>query len=69
MAVELAGEIAANGPLAVQLTKALMPAAVADHPTAGRASAEQAATIFQSADAAEGAAAFIEKRPPRFTGH
>lgn len=67
-AVTLADEIAANGPLAVQLTKALLRAAVTEGPSAGRATPEQLAQIFRSADAREGATAFMEKRPPNFTG-
>ncbi len=68
-ALALADEVAANGPLAVQLTKALMRAAVTDSPTGGRATPEQMSTVFQSTDAREGAAAFMEKRSPNFTGH
>jgi enoyl-CoA hydratase len=68
-AVALADEVAANGPLAVQLTKALLRGAVTDQPSAGRATPEQMSRVFQSADAAEGAGAFMEKRPPNFTGH
>lgn len=68
-AVALADEVAANGPLAVQLTKALLRGAVTDQPSAGRATPEQTSQVFQSTDAAEGAAAFMEKRPPNFTGH
>ena len=67
-ATTLAAEVAANGPLGVQLTKRLMRAAVTRGPEAGRATPEEAAALFASADAAEGAAAFLEKRPPRFTG-
>lgn len=68
-AVALADEVAANGPLAVQLTKALLRGAVTDQPSAGRATPEQMSQVFQSTDAVEGAAAFMEKRPPNFTGH
>lgn len=68
-AVALADEVGANGPLAVQLTKALMRAAVTEGPPAARATPEQMATVFQSSDAREGAIAFMEKRPPSFTGH
>lgn len=67
-AVALADEVAANGPMAVQLTKTLMRAAVTNQPSAGRASPKHLAQIFQSADAREGASAFMEKRPPTFTG-
>ncbi len=67
-ATELAGEIAANGPLAVQLTKSLLRAAVTDGPGAGMATPEQQQAIFASADAKEGATAFMEKRTAVFVG-
>ena len=67
-ALELAGRVAANGPLGVALTKRLMRAAVQLGPEHGRATAEESAVVFGSEDAKEGAAAFMEKRPPRFTG-
>lgn len=68
VALALASEVAANGPLAVQLTKRLMRDAVGLGPTQGRATPEQAAGVFRSEDANEGAAAFLEKRPATFTG-
>jgi enoyl-CoA hydratase len=67
-AIELAEEIAANGPIGVQVTKRLMRASVTDGPAAGRAGPADIAAVFQSADAREGATAFVEKRPPNFTG-
>lgn len=67
-AVAMAAEIAENGPLGVQLTKVLMRAAVSVGPDAGHASADQQDTVFQSADAREGATAFMEKRAPNFSG-
>ncbi len=67
-AVSLADEIAANGPLGVQLTKELMRAAVTDGPAGGKATPEQMNRVFRSDDAREGAAAFMEKRPASFTG-
>jgi enoyl-CoA hydratase len=67
-ALALAGEVAANGPLGVQLTKQLMRDAVTVGPQSGRATPEQNSSIFSSQDAVEGATAFMEKRPPRFTG-
>lgn len=68
-AMARADEVAATGPLAVQLTKALMRGAVTEGPAAGCATPGQMDEVFQSADAREGARAFMEKRPPSFTGH
>jgi len=66
---ELAGEIAANSPLAVQGTKAVLRACK------GRSIAEGLdyvavwnAAFVQSSDLGEAMAAFAEKRAPRFTG-
>jgi enoyl-CoA hydratase len=65
----MAAEIAANSPLAVQGTKAVLRAG------AGRSVAEALdyvavwnAAFFPSNDVAEAMAAFVEKRRPRFTG-
>lgn len=66
VALELAETIAANGPLGVQLTKKLMRRAAAA-PDA-MASPDEMQSVFGSADAREGAAAFMEKREPRWTG-
>ena len=64
----LAGEITANGPLAVRMTKRVMseaPTWVAQEVWARqRALLEQ---VIASNDAREGALAFAEKRPPRWT--
>ena len=67
-AIALAEEIAANAPLAVALAKEIVY-------DAGRLLhvdiaewRERAAPIFASNDAREGATAFAEKRPPKFTG-
>jgi enoyl-CoA hydratase len=68
-ATDLAAEVAANGPLGVQLTKKLMRDAVASGADAGRATPEQNRAVFTSEDAREGAAAFMEKRPAAFSGH
>ena len=64
-ALRLAAKIAANGPLAVRTTKHLVAGS-------GSWSAEQAwavqdeqlLVVVESADAKEGAAAFVDKRPP-----
>jgi enoyl-CoA hydratase/carnithine racemase len=68
-AVRLAAEIAGHAPLAVRTAKWLVDAS-ADWP-AEEAFARQApytAAVRESADAAEGARAFVEKRPPVWTG-
>ena len=65
---ELAAEIAANAPLAVQASKAVMGAAPGW--TAADRFARQEELIGPvraSADAKEGARAFAEKRPPAWT--
>ncbi len=67
---ETAAVIAANAPLAVQASKAVMTG-VADW-SQGEQFARQEELIGPvrtSADAREGARAFAEKRPPRWTGH
>ena len=66
---ELAAAIAANGPLAVRATKSVV-AGAAGWP-AGEFWERQRAIVepvFASDDAREGALAFAEKRPPRWTG-
>ncbi len=66
-ALALAETLAAQAPLAVGQIKRVSANADLD---AGIA-AEQAAfaEVFASADAREGIAAFLEKRPPEFSGH
>jgi enoyl-CoA hydratase/carnithine racemase len=68
-ALELAAQIAANGPLAVAASKRI----VAEAPgwPAGEEwtrQAEIAGPVRESEDAREGARAFAEKRPPRWRG-
>jgi len=67
-ALERANAICANGPIAVRVIKKLVRGTVEHSPDAGRATPEVMAEVFGSDDAKEGALAFIEKRPPRWTG-
>ncbi len=68
-AIELAQTIAANGPLAITATKQIMRLAVTDAAAATELQKEWAGKVFSSDDAKEGATAFVEKRPPVWTGH
>jgi enoyl-CoA hydratase len=68
-AIELASEIAANAPLAVVATKKVVKRSHAwPEEEEWQRQEELAMPVFHSADAAEGAAAFAEKRPPRWEG-
>ena len=67
-ALDLAARLASNGPLAMKLTKQLVRGAVDRGPEHGRPTGAQIQEIFSSADAQEGACAFVEKREPRWTG-
>lgn len=67
-ALDLAERLANNGPLALKMTKLLVRGAVDHGPERGRPTKEQIEEIFSSADAREGALAFVEKREPRWTG-
>lgn len=60
-AIALAARIAENGPLGVALTKKLIRERRWGKP-------DEVEAIFGSADAAEGANAFAERRPPQWTG-
>ncbi|WP_156618278.1 crotonase/enoyl-CoA hydratase family protein [Mycobacterium sp. 852013-51886_SCH5428379] len=68
-ALELAGRITANGPLAVAATKRIIVESRGWTPE--NQFAEQMKIlmpVFASKDAIEGATAFAEKRPPQWTG-
>jgi enoyl-CoA hydratase len=68
-AIRLAKLVAANGPLALRLTKELMYATQDLDRAAIRSRAQAAGhQINASADALEGATAFMEKRTPTWTG-
>jgi enoyl-CoA hydratase len=66
---ELADQIAANGPLAVQAVLQSLRESANLTETEGLArELELGWPVFASQDAKEGPTAFAEKRPPRFTG-
>jgi E-phenylitaconyl-CoA hydratase len=66
-AEDIANRIAANGPLAVRVTKELAWRGLHQHPEeALRFYAVVTALIHQTEDAKEGPRAFAEKRPPQF---
>jgi enoyl-CoA hydratase/carnithine racemase len=69
-ALELAGRICANAPLAVREALAIFNHEVSDDETAswGRSDAAHA-RLLQTQDVKEGVAAFFERRSPRWTGH
>jgi enoyl-CoA hydratase len=68
-ALELAGRIAANPPLAVQSLKAgLRRTLDPDWRDTGRWAIEQISRLRQTEDSREGVAAFLEKREPVYVG-
>jgi enoyl-CoA hydratase/carnithine racemase len=67
-AIAMATRIADNGPLAVTAIKELVRLAVADSASAAERLRELQRVVFGSEDAREGAAAFVEKRPPVWRG-
>jgi len=68
-AMELAGRIAANGPIAVQaILRTLRETEGRPEDEAFTIESKIGMAVFQSADAVEGPRAFAAKRPPEFTG-
>jgi enoyl-CoA hydratase/carnithine racemase len=67
-ALGLAERIARNGPLALRATKQLVRTASTDLPRARELQARLQPQVFSSADAKEGATAFVERRDPVWTG-
>ena len=68
-ALALAERITANGPLAVTATKRVIVESRGWSPEEMfREAFKIAIPVFMSNDAREGAVAFAEKRPPRWTG-
>ncbi|TDV49857.1 enoyl-CoA hydratase-related protein [Actinophytocola oryzae] len=67
-ALEFAGRIARNAPLGLAATKELVRLGVTDPARAGERGREWQRVVFASEDAREGAAAFVEKREPRWRG-
>jgi enoyl-CoA hydratase/carnithine racemase len=68
-ALALAGTLAERAPLAVAMAKELINDGLdASLATAITQEMGMASTLYASEDAREGVAAFLEKRPPRFTG-
>jgi enoyl-CoA hydratase len=69
-ALELAGQIAANGPLAVQaILRTIRETEAMPEEDAFQIDAKLGMAVFKSADAKEGPKAFAEKRKPTFTGN
>jgi enoyl-CoA hydratase len=68
-AINLAGRITANAPVAVRLSRdVVLRGAVASDDDAWRMSREAYTAVLATDDFKEGPLAFVEKRPPRWTG-
>jgi enoyl-CoA hydratase len=68
-AVELAQEVCSNAPVSVQACLAALNELEAEADSRGwEATTDAIATVMRSADSREGVAAFLEKRPPVWTG-
>jgi enoyl-CoA hydratase/carnithine racemase len=67
-AIDLAGRIAGNGPLGVAATKELVRLWATDPAAAAERRDHWRQVVFTSADAKEGALAFVEKRDPVWRG-
>ncbi|MFD3589543.1 crotonase/enoyl-CoA hydratase family protein [Streptomyces sp. NPDC058683] len=68
-ALQLAGRVAGNAPLAVRCAKAVASAAPGwPQDEAWRRQASLSDAVFASQDAQEGARAFVERRDPKWTG-
>ncbi|HKS47561.1 MAG TPA: crotonase/enoyl-CoA hydratase family protein [Amycolatopsis sp.] len=68
-ALEVAGQIAANGPLAVQaILRTIRDTEGMHEEEAFKLEAQYGIKVFQSSDAKEGPRAFAEKRGPNFQG-
>jgi enoyl-CoA hydratase/carnithine racemase len=69
-ALEVAGRLAVGAPLALRAVKLMMRRAMESTLESSLGDAQQAVLwVGPSADAEEGTAAFLAKRPPKFTGH
>jgi crotonobetainyl-CoA hydratase len=67
-ALELATSIAANAPLAVRGSKRIALGATASETAGWEINGQEIERIHHSADAREGALAFVEKRAPQWVG-
>jgi enoyl-CoA hydratase/carnithine racemase len=68
-ALELAQEVCTNAPVSVQACLVALDELVAEDEARGwEATTEAMAAVMRSADSREGVAAFLEKRPPVWTG-